>query len=390
MIKNFEAFKEFCLVHKNVKKCVLRADLNLPSGIEDLSRIYAIRDTVLDVLGMGLNVILISHYKRPSIEDVSNQKYSLRNIVDKVSRVLNEDVHFIGDSIFDIAPDSVNSKITLLENLRFYDGETKNDSKLAERLSKFGDVYINDAFSVSHRKHASVCAITEYLPSFAGYSLMREIKGISKVTSNIARPFTAIIGGSKISSKIEVLQQISKTADNLIIAGAMANTFLAATGVDMQKSLVEPDQFEMAKKILGESAADIVLPMDFLVAGDISEMGKNHGIHEIPEGFACFDIGGESVRAMSGIIGKSKTLLWNGALGAFEFSNFNKSSEVIAKFVADKTSNDGMISIIGGGETVASLGNYRDDMTFISTAGGAFLEFVAGYELPGVASLSSD
>ena len=386
MIKYFEDFENF-VKNTFVKRCIIRCDLNLPSDIEDLSRVYAIKDTVLNVLDLGLDVVLISHYKRPKLEDISNPEFSLKNIVDKVSKVLERNIYFEKSSIFDIDPSSISSKLTLFENLRFYEGETKNDNELAKRLAEFGDVYINDAFSVSHRAHASVDAITKYLPSFAGKSLEKEIKGISNVTQNITHPFTAIIGGSKVSSKIDVLKQISKTADYLIITGAMANTFLAAKGFDMKSSLIEIDQFEMALDIMESSKAEIILPVDFLASKRINKNGNNYKIENIPEDYSCFDIGKESVLIIIDILNKTKTLLWNGAIGAFEFANFNTSSKVITPIVAKLTKIGKLISVIGGGETIASIGNYKKDMTFVSTAGGAFLEFVAGYKLPGIVAL---
>lgn len=388
MVRNFEDFRKYASQNSGVSRCVVRADLNLPSDVEDLTRVYAIRDTVRDILSMGLDVVLISHYKRPSPEDVADPKYSLRRIVDKVSSVLGEDVHFFDGSVFDADLSAIKSRITMLENLRFYDGETKNDPEFAEALSRFSDVYINDAFSVSHRKHASVCAITKYLPSFAGHSMKREIDGISMVTKDIRHPFTAVVGGSKVSSKIDVLQQISQRADYLVIVGAMANTFLAAQGIDMKGSLVERDYFSVANQIIEESKAEIVLPDDFVASVDINHDGANYDITQIPDKFACFDIGEKSVAKISGIIRGSKTLLWNGAIGAFEFANFGAGSREIANLIAHETKANGLISVIGGGETVASVGDLKHNMTFTSTAGGAFLEFVSGYNLPGIEALS--
>ena len=382
-IKTFEDFKKYAS-ENGCKRCIIRADLNLPSDIEDLSRVYAIKDTVLSVLEMGLQVILISHYKRPKPEDISNPKFSLENIVPSVSKVLEHDVVFEKSSVFDLDPKDIRAPLTLLENLRFYEGETKNDDVLAKQLAKFGDVYINDAFSVSHRAHASVCAITKYLPSFAGKSLQKEIKGISQATENAEKPFLAIIGGSKVSSKIDVLKQLSQKADYLVITGAMANTFLAAKGNDLKKSMVEEDQLETAREIEKNSKAVIILPTDFLVSKDINEDGWNCELDSIPDNCGCFDIGEKTTTQLIEIINKAKTLLWNGALGAFEFANFRKSSDVVTRYIAERTKNAGLISVIGGGETIASIGNYKADMTFVSTAGGAFLEFVADYKLPGV------
>ncbi|MDR1609249.1 MAG: phosphoglycerate kinase [Holosporales bacterium] len=390
MIRDFKDFKEYVARHRHVRRCIVRADLNLPSDVEDLTKVHAIKDTVMDVLAMDLRVVLISHYKRPSAEDANDPKYSLRNVVNNVSSVVGEEVNFMGGLLFDIDPSSITAKVTMLENLRFYDGETKNDRWFAEELAKFGDIYINDAFSVSHRRHASVCAITEHLPSFAGHSMKREIDGISAVTDHIKRPFTAIIGGSKISSKMEVLKQLSQTADTLVITGAMANTFLASKDVDMKCSLVERDQLEIAAKILREAQANIMLPEDVVAAESINHAGSSYDVTQIPDGYSCFDIGPRAIAKITGIIEKSRTLLWNGAVGAFEFSNFCEGSATVAKVVSHATRHNAIVSVIGGGETVASIGIYKDDITFISTAGGAFLEFVAGYKLPGVEALRKD
>ena len=387
-IRNFENFKQFASEH-GCKRCIIRCDLNLPSDIEDLSRVYAVKDTILSVASMGLQVILISHYKRPKPEDVSNPKFSLEQIVPSVSKVLGRDVAFEKHSIFDIEPSDITAPITLLENLRFYEGETKNDDTLAQRLAKFGDIYINDAFSVSHRAHSSVCAIAKHLPSFAGLSMMREISGITKATENIKRPYTAIIGGAKVSTKIDVLKKLSLDADYLVVAGAMANTFLASQGHDMKKSLIEPEQFETAREIVSKAKAEIILPTDFLVSPDVETNGVQCDLGNIPDDCGCFDIGEKSTARIVEIIDKSQTLLWNGTLGLFECANFQYSSEIVSKHVAERTKNAGLISITGGGETIASLGKYKPDMTFVSTAGGAFLEYIAGYELPGVKVLSN-
>jgi phosphoglycerate kinase len=386
-MKKFEDLKEYVATHSDVQRCLIRADLNLPSDIEDLTRIYAIKETVLTTLELGLAVVLISHYKRPTPEDADNPKFSLQKIADKIADVIGQNVSFHGGSVFDLDPNAIATRVTLLENLRFYEGETKNDDAFAKKLSEFGDVYINDAFSVSHRRHASVCAITNHLPAFAGLSLQNEIENLSKLTRDIKRPYTAIIGGSKIASKIEVLRKLSTVADHLVIAGAMGNTFVSATGTDLQESLIEPDQLENAKEIMESASARIILPVDVSASSNINENGRNYSIYEVPPGHAAYDIGQETANAITSTIENSKTLLWNGALGAFEFANFDASTNVISMYVAERTRNGDLISIIGGGETVASIGDYKRDVTFASTAGGAFLEFIAGYELHGLRAL---
>jgi phosphoglycerate kinase len=369
------------------KRCILRCDLNLPSSIKDLSRITSIKETVDTILSFGMSIVLISHYKRPSASERFTDKFSLQNVVSDVSNVLRQEIQFCENSVFELEQSMFKKKVMLLENLRFYDGETQNDDVFAQALAKFGDFYINDAFSVSHRSHASVCAITHHLPSFAGLSLQKEVFWLSKLSQEIARPYTAIIGGSKISTKIDVLKQISQIADHLVIAGAMANTFLAASGFDLCESRIERDYFDTALDILATSKAKIILPVDCLASPNIEMAGVVCAIDKIPAGYSCFDIGEKTVQSIVKIMEKSHTLLWNGALGAFEFANFDTSTKILSPVISRLTKASNLVSVIGGGETIASVKEFKDDMTFASTAGGAFLEFVAGNALPGIQSL---
>lgn len=387
-IRNFEKFRKWYKEHSNVKNAIVRCDLNIPSDIEDLSRIIAIKDTVRTLIDLGLKVILISHYKRPSPEEFFTEKFSLQSIAGKIEKIMGVAADFIPNSISEITKNDIKSQITVLENLRFYPGEKANDQTFARELAKFADVYINDAFSVSHRAHASVDAITRFLPSFSGIAFDREIAGISKATSNILRPYTAIIGGSKISSKIDVLKEISQKADILIIAGAMANTFLSAQGYKLGFSLIERDFFDTSLEIIKNSKSKIILPSDFVIAENITSPGVPCALANINAKMSCFDIGPNTIRDIKNISERSKTILWNGALGAFEFSNFDTSSKEVSAHIAKMTQQNGLISVIGGGETVASIGNFKEQMTFVSTAGGAFLEYVSGYDLPGVLALS--
>jgi phosphoglycerate kinase len=389
-VRDFEAFKKWLINNQNASHVLVRCDLNIPSNTEDLSRIYAIKETILELLALNLKIILISHYKRPNPNEYFKKAFSLKRIAKKVSKVIGEKVKFCGEPIQKISRTDFKAKITLLENLRFYDGEGKNDENFARELAKFADVYINDAFSVSHRAHASVEAITRILPSFAGLSLTHEIEGISQMISNIERPYTAIIGGSKVSSKIKVLESISMQADYLIITGAMATTFQEALGHNMGQSLVEKELFKIVLKIYTDSTAKIILPMDFLASKNINISGVPCSVDDVKKNEGCFDVGPMSVQVFKDIISKSKTLLWNGAIGAFEFANFNTASKEISKFVAEKTKKKELVSIIGGGETIASIGSYKDDMTFVSTAGGAFLEYVSGENPPGIKALSEN
>ncbi|MDR2598145.1 MAG: phosphoglycerate kinase [Holosporales bacterium] len=388
-LRGFEDFRKFVGETPELKRCIVRCDLNIPSSIRDLSRVYAIKSTVEAILDLGLGVVLISHYKRPKPEDRSDQKFSLSIVRDSVSEVLGRKVQFVEGSVFEVDPSVIDSEVVLLENLRFYDGETQNDDNFARILASYGDVYVNEAFSVSHRAHASVCAITKYIPSFAGISLQNEVRWLSKLLQEVDRPYTAIIGGSKVSTKIDVLRRVSQIADNLVITGAMANTFLAARGFDMQSSVIEKELLADATEIMKLSKAKILLPLDFMVSADIETTGTTCKLGAIPQGNACFDIGNETVKFIQDVISQSKTLLWNGAIGAFEFANFRGGTDAIAQSVAELTKSGKIASIIGGGETVASLGCYKDDMSFVSTAGGAFLEFVAGFDLPGLLTLQA-
>ncbi|MDR1289376.1 MAG: phosphoglycerate kinase [Holosporales bacterium] len=386
--RTFEDFRKFVRDTPGARSCIVRCDLNLPSSVRDLSRVYAMKDTVEAVLDLGLRVVLISHYKRPKPEDRFDRKFSLSAVVNDVSEVLGREIQFIEGSVFDVNPAVIDSEVVLLENLRFYDGETQNDSDFAKILASYGDIYINEAFSVSHREHASVCAITKYIPSFAGLSLQNEVRWLSKLLQGIERPYTAIIGGSKVSTKMDVLKKVSQIADNLVITGAMANTFLTARGFDMQSSLIEKELLSEAEEIMKSSKAKITLPIDLVVSPNLETPGTSCGLGAIPPGQACFDIGKETVMLIQEIISRSKTLLWNGAIGAFEFSNFGEATEILAESIADLTRRGEIISIIGGGETIASVGPHKNDMSFASTAGGAFLEFVSGFDLPGLQQLT--
>lgn len=373
----------------DIKSCtvLVRCDFNIPSDIEDLTRIYAAKDTILQLVNSDCSVVLMSHYKRPSEDEAFTDKFSLRQIIPSIERVIGLPVNFIEGDIRKVSKKDIKHGVNLLENLRFYKEESKNDIDFAKTLATIADVYVNEAFSVAHRKHASVAAITEFLPSYPGYSFINEITNLRSVTSNIVRPYTAIIGGSKVSSKIDVLDAISQTADTLVVVGAMANTFLAAEGYDMKMSLVEYDYIEKAKSIVAGAKSKIVLPRDFMCSENIDKPGKCCRLKCIPDGYSCFDIGEKSINSIKMILSKSKTVLWNGAIGAFEFSNFNIGSREIAGFIADLTRKKRIKSVIGGGETVASIAEFKDDMSFVSTAGGAFLEFISGVDLPGVVAL---
>lgn len=379
-IKSYQHFLEYA-TQNDVRAAIIRCDFNIPSDVQDYTRIHAIRDTILQTLNVASQVILISHYKRPT-PNIREPRYSLSNVLHPLSSILERDVCFVQDDI-NMINNLPNDKIVLLENLRYYPGESKNDVSFAKQIAKFGNVYINDAFSVCHRSHASVEAITRLLPSFAGISLTHTINSLDKIVKSIERPYTAIIGGSKISTKIDALKTLSQIADNLVICGAMANVFLAANNVNMQNSLVERDYISTAASIMQESRATILLPTDFMCSESINVHGELYTT--IPENQACFDIGAQSISNICDILDQSKTVMWNGATGAFEFSNFNQSSIAIA----NKLSTLNAVKVIGGGETVASIPeNIRSNVGFICTAGGAFLEYIGGKTLSGLNAIS--
>jgi phosphoglycerate kinase len=343
---------------------------------------------VLQILDLGMKVVLMSHYRRPKAADSEKMEFSLSNIVDCVSSVLGRDMHFVKSPILEIYPEKLDSDVSLLENLRFCNGEVENDSGFADKLASLADAYINDAFSVSHRKHASVVGVAERLPSFAGLSLQNEYESIINVASNIEHPFTSIIGGSKVSTKVKVLQKLSEISDYLIIAGAMSNTFLGARGIRLGSSKVETDHFSTAASIMESSRANVVLPVDFIASHDINVSGSSYcEAALIPDNCQCFDIGEKSTSEIIEVLTKSKTVLWNGPTGAFEFEHFGESSRKIAKSIAELTENGKLVSIVGGGETVAAVGEYKDKMSLVSTGGGAFLELISGDTLPGIAVL---
>lgn len=382
-LRNFEDFKKFAS-EMHVKRAIVRVDFNLPKG--DYSRIHAAKDTVLSLVGMGIDVVLIAHYK--DHDDIAASETTLKTIAEIAEKIFDQPINIVSKKITNIIPcEDFKQGINILENLRANGGEKANDPEFAKTLASFGDVYINEAFSVSHRSHASIEGITHYVPSFAGISFSKEIENLKKVTTNIKRPYTAIVGGSKVSSKIDVLNYFSQECDYLIIAGAMANTFLKAKGFDLGASLVEDDCLPIAKKIMSDSKSQIILPSDFMVSANINTNGHEKKLEEITQTDQCFDIGPASIRKIIDVIDLSKTILWNGALGAFEYANFDISSKEVSKHLAQRTKTDGLISIIGGGETLASCGEYKSDMTYASTAGGAFLDFVSGRLLPGVEAL---
>ncbi|MCU4165522.1 phosphoglycerate kinase [Carboxylicivirga caseinilyticus] len=378
------------------KKAIIRVDFNVPLNdkfeITDDTRIVAAVPTIKKVLADGGAVILMSHLGRPKGE--ANPKYSLKHIVAHLSATLGVDVKFapdcIGDEVKAMASDLKAGEVMLLENLRYHKEEEKGDEGFAKQLAELADVYVNDAFGTAHRAHASTTIIAKFMDEkMAGYLLDKEIKFLGDTVENAEKPFVAIVGGAKVSGKLEVLKSLITKVDTILIGGGMAYTFLKAQGHGIGNSLVEEDLIDTAKQILVDAKANgvnFMLPVDNLAAdkfdneADIQVVGV-----EIPEGRMALDVGPETVKAYSAEIAGAKTVVWNGPMGCFEMPNFSKGTFGVCQAVADSSA----VSIIGGGDSVAAVNQsgLADKMSHISTGGGASLEFLEGKELPGVVAI---
>ena len=383
----------------NGKRVLVRADLNVPvrSGkVTDATRLERLLPGVEDLARRGARVVLISHFGRP--KGAPDPEFSLRPVADKLSRLLGRSVAFATDCIGQPAEKVVSAlkpgDIAVLENLRFHQGEEKNDPAFAQSLARLGDIYVDDAFSTAHRAHASTDAVARLLPSYAGPLLMEEVTALRSVLDRPARPVTAIVGGAKVSTKIPVLTNLIANVDELIIGGAMANTFLLAQGVKVGRSLVEPNFAETAREILHAAKArdcEIVLPEDAVVAAQLEACALSRicPVREVPADQMILDVGPRAVARCVDVLGRCKTLLWNGPLGAFEVPPFGEGTFQVARAAAAATEAGRLTSVAGGGDTVAALNaaGVTDKFTYVSTAGGAFLEWLEGRELPGVAAL---
>ncbi len=376
------------------KSVLLRVDYNVPydSGmnITDDTRIKATLPTLEHCLKEKAKIIIISHLGRPKGKVVPGM--SLKPVADRLSALISRDVKFLDKPIGQETADIVNSagpgEIMLLENIRFYPGEEKNDDELGKNLSELADVYINDAFAAAHRGHASNEAITHHVKECgAGFLLKNEIEYFKKVMSNPERPLLAIIGGAKISSKLEVLNNLINNVDHLIIGGGMAFTFLKAQGHNTGKSLLEEDLIDMAKEILDQGGEKILLPSDILVAPEFNNDAPSNIVtsHEIQDDMMGLDIGPESIAEFSKLIKTVRTIVWNGPMGAFEMSSFAKGTNEIGKAIAESD----CLSVVGGGDSVTAVNNMglADKMSYMSTGGGAFLELLEGKKLPAIAAL---
>jgi len=380
------------------KKVLLRVDLNVPlknASVTETNRIEKIIPTIKFLLEKKAKIIIISHLGRPGGKIVP--KLSLEPISKKMSEILNNNVVFLKDKIDEKLLDKLNSisnnSIVMLENLRFYKGEESNNLDFAKKLSKIADIYINDAFSCCHRAHASIEAITNFLPSYFGIQIIEEIDILKKLTSDIKKPVACIIGGSKISTKIGVISNLIKKFDSIIIVGGMANTILKEIGFNIGKSICENGCEKIVKKIFEDAKkynCNILYPSDLIVSKKLNTKGINKGIKKIQNDDIILDIGPETILSIKKIVSNSNTIFWNGPAGLFENSLFENGTKEIAKIIADKTKKDKIFSVAGGGDTVAALNKFNlfKSFSFISTAGGAFLEFLEGKELPGIKTIN--
>lgn len=384
------------------KKALVRVDFNVPQDenlkVTDNTRIVSVKPTVDKILADGGSVILMTHLGRPKGE--VNDKYSLKNILDEVSSVLGKEVKFVDESIGEKAEQASAElqpgEILLLENLRFHNEEEKGDEAFAEKLSKLGDAYVNDAFGTAHRAHASTAVIAEFFPStkFFGLLMENELVAIDKVLKSGEKPVTAILGGSKVSTKITIIENILPAIDNLIIGGGMSFTFIKALGGKIGQSIVEDDKLSLALEILEkakEHNVEVYLPTDVVIADDFNNEAERKvaDIREIPEDWQGLDAGPKSREIFNDVLLNSRTILWNGPIGVFEMSNFAAGTIALGESIAEATKL-GAFSLVGGGDSVAFVKQfgYSDKVSYVSTGGGAMLESLEGLELPGVAAIN--
>ena len=380
------------------KRVLVRVDLNVPmenGRVADRTRLERVIPTIQEIADKGGKVVLLSHFGRPKGRD---PEQSLKPIAAALSDVLGRPVAFAEDCIGEAAAKAVASMkegdILLLENTRFHAGEEKDDGGFAKALATLGDVYVNDAFSAAHRAHASTEGLAHVLPSYAGRAMQAELDALAKGLEAPARPLVAVVGGAKVSTKIDLLENLVARVDALVIGGGMANTFLQAIDIGVGRSLAERDLGATARRIMGkarETNCAIILPVDAVVAGELKANAPHHtyGIDAIPSDGMILDIGAQSVDRVNAAINDAATLVWNGPLGAFEHVPFDQGTVAAARHAAARTRQGKLVSVAGGGDTVAALNHagVADDFTYVSTAGGAFLEWLEGKPLPGVEAL---
>lgn len=382
------------------KKALIRVDFNVPLDAEfnvtDATRIQAAKPTIDAILADGGSVILMSHLGRPKGKE---EKYSLKHIVSKVSEIFGKEVKFAADCRGEIAQNAANNleagEILLLENLRFYEEEEAGDIEFAEELAWLGDIYVNDAFGTAHRAHASTTIIAQFFHDAKcfGKLLTAEIESLNKVLKDSKKPVTAVLGGSKVSSKITVIENILDKIDHLIIGGGMTFTFIKAQGGKIGNSICEDDKQELALEILKiakEKGVQVHLPVDVVAANAFSNDAETQivNVNEIPDGWQGLDAGPKSLEQIKKVILESKTILWNGPLGVFELEKFANGTIELGKFIAEATQK-GAFSLVGGGDSVAAVKqfNFEDQMSYVSTGGGAMLEMLEGKNLPGISAI---
>tara|TARA_A100001015_G_scaffold132399_1_gene146918 strand:+ start:2316 stop:3494 length:1179 start_codon:yes stop_codon:yes gene_type:complete len=382
----------------NNKKILLRLDLNVPlerDKITDTTRIDKILPTLNFLIKQKAKIIILSHVGRPKGKIV--KELSLNPICEELQNKLKKKVKLIKENIKEIKSKNFfsdyNEDVFVLENIRFYSEEEQNDNKFAELISNLGDIYVNDAFSCSHRAHASIYEIPKFLPSFSGLQLDLEVNALNKITSEITRPITCIIGGSKISTKINVIKNLIPKFDNIIIVGGMANNFIEYFGNNVGKSIKEKNCDKILEEIISISKKEkckIIYPEDVIVSRDLNGSPQNKELNEVLSDEMILDIGPKTIDKITKIIDKSKTILWNGPAGYFENPNFAYGSIQIAKKIIENNKANKIFSVAGGGDTVSLLNNLKvvNEFNFVSTAGGAFLEYLEGKNLPGITALN--
>ncbi|XOV93918.1 MAG: phosphoglycerate kinase [Bacteroidota bacterium] len=382
------------------RKALIRVDFNVPLNdkfeVTDETRIKAAIPTLKKILDEGGSTILMSHLGRP--KDGPEEKFSLKHIIPNLSEKLGVQVKFasdcIGDDALEMSRNLGAGEVLLLENVRFYKEEEKGDEEFAKKLAVLGDIYVNDAFGTAHRAHASTTIVAKFFnDKCAGYVMKDELENAKKVLEDAEKPFTAIMGGAKVSDKILIIERLLGVANNIIIGGGMSYTFAKAKGGKIGKSLLEADKMDLTKEIekkAKEKGVNLILPVDTVIADDFSNEAKTQVVKsgEIPDDWQGLDIGPESIKLFSDILKDSKTILWNGPMGVFEFPTFAKGTDAIANAVV-KATEGGAFSLIGGGDSASAINNlgYGDKVSYVSTGGGALLEYMEGKVLPGVAAL---
>lgn len=381
------------------KRVLLRCDFNVPINekkeILNTKRIDESLETIRYLISKEAKIIIVSHLGRP--KGIKKHEYSLKPVVNYISQVLNKDIYFVEEDICKSEPkilsDLQNGDIAILENIRFYKEEEKNDEGFSKKLASFADIYVNDAFGTLHRAHASTHGVTKFIPSVCGFLVKKEINVLNKILNEPKRPFVAILGGAKVSDKIEVINNLLKKVDVLIVAGGMAYTFLNALGYSVGNSILESEKVDLAKNIIEEAknlGVGLVLPVDVVVGKDFSENTEFITVDSdnISDGYVGLDIGSKSEKIFAEIIKNAGTIFWNGPVGVFEWENFRHGTLTIAKAISDSEA----LSVVGGGDSVSAveLLGFAEKITHISTGGGASLEFMGGKDLPGIVALNEN